>query len=103
MRDTALPQDSPRFTREATVSLFGFDADTGQLTKAKDYPFEGVLPEGISFDATGEHLIVATFEYLDSDKGCLEVWEVKREPNLSLQYVGRINVPQGSHQVIVLP
>lgn len=103
MRDTALPQDSPRFTRQATVSLFSFDASTGRLTKAGDYPFEGVLPEGISFDATGEHLIVATFEYLDSDKGGLEVWQVKREPKLDLQYAGRINVPHGSHQVIVLP
>ena len=103
MRDTALPQDSPRFTREATVSLFSFDADTGQLTKAGDYPFEGVLPEGISFDATGEHLIVATFEYLDSDRGGLEVWRVEQEPKLDLQYAGRINVPHGSHQVIVSP
>lgn len=103
MRGTALPQDSPRFTREATVSLFSFDANTGRLTKAGDYPFEGVLPEGISFDATGEHLIVATFEYLDSDKGGLEVWRIEQKPNLGLEYAGRINVPHGSHQVIVAP
>ena len=101
MRDTALPQDSSRFTRHASVSLFSFDASTGQLTKVGDFLFEGVLPEGISFDATGEHLIVATFEYLDSDRGGLEVWRVKRELNLDLQYAGRIDVPHGSHQVIV--
>ena len=105
MKETALHISSSRFTEKATVSLFGFDATSGQLTKAGDFPFEGVLPEGISFDATGEHLIVATFEYLNSDKptGGLEIWRVKREPNLSLQYAGRINVPHGSHQVIVVP
>lgn len=105
MKDTALPKDSSRFTREATVSLFSFDANSGQLTKAGDFPFEGVLPEGISFDAIGEHLIVATFEYLDSDKptGGLDIWQVNIEPNLGLQYAGRINVPHGSHQVIVAP
>jgi 6-phosphogluconolactonase (cycloisomerase 2 family) len=65
MRDTALPMSSPRFTRDATVSLFAFDAESGQMTKAGDFAFEGVLPEGITFDATGEHLIVATFEYLN--------------------------------------
>jgi 6-phosphogluconolactonase (cycloisomerase 2 family) len=103
MRDTALPISSPRFTREATVSLFSFDNDSGQLTKEGNFPFKGVLPEGISFDATGEHLIVATFEYLDSDQptGGLEIWRVNHEPNLSLQYAGRINTPHGSHQVIV--
>jgi hypothetical protein len=105
MKETALPTSSPRFTREATVSLFSLDANSGKLTKAGDYPFAGVLPEGISFDATGEHLIVATFEYLDSTEptGGLDVWRVNPEPNLGLQYAGRINVPHGSHQVIVAP
>lgn len=105
MKNTALPTSSPRFTREATVSLFSFDSKSGQLSKAGDFPFEGVLPEGISFDATGEHLIVATFEYLDSTQptGGLDIWRVNPEPNLGLQYAGRINVPHGSHQVIVSP
>jgi hypothetical protein len=105
MKDTALPTSSPRFTREATVSLFSLDTNSGQLRKAGDFPFEGVLPEGISFDATGEHLIVATFEYLDSTQptGGLDVWRVNLKPNLGLQYAGRIDVPHGSHQVIVSP
>ena len=105
MRETALPTSSSRFTRQATVSLFSFDADSGRLTKVEDFPFEGVLPEGISFDATGEHLIVATFEYFDSDEptGGLDIWQVKQEPNLGLEYAGRIDVPHGSHQVLVSP
>jgi DNA-binding beta-propeller fold protein YncE len=105
MRDTALPQSSPRFTREATVSLFRLEAATGQLQKAGDFPFEGVLPEGITFDATGEHIIVATFEYLDSAQptGGLEIWQVSRQPRLELKYYGRINVPHGAHQVLVAP
>ncbi len=105
MRETDLPINSPRFTREATVSLFSFDAYSGQLTKAGDYEFEGVLPEGITFDATGEHLIVATFEYLNSQqpKGGLDIWRVNRQPSLGLQYAERIDVPHGAHQVVVAP
>jgi hypothetical protein len=48
MRETAFPT-SPRFTRQATVSLFSFDRKSGQLTKINDYAFEGVLPKGIGF------------------------------------------------------
>ncbi|HEY9626953.1 MAG TPA: beta-propeller fold lactonase family protein [Coleofasciculaceae cyanobacterium] len=105
MRNTALPPNSPRFTREATISLFRLDAATGQLQKIGDFPFEGVLPEGITFDATGNHVIVATFEYLNSPQptGGLEIWQVNREPRLDLKYQGRINVPHGAHQVLVSP
>ena len=106
MRDTALPISSARFTREATVSLFAFDTISGQLAKAGDFAFEGVLPEGITFDAASEYLIIATFEYLDSREptGGLEIWRVNREADgLDLEYVGRINVPHGAHQVIVEP
>lgn len=56
---------------------------------------------GISFDAAGEHLIVATFDYFNSNKGGLDIWRVNQKPNLSLEYAGRINVPHGSHQVVV--
>jgi sugar lactone lactonase YvrE len=105
MRETAFPRNSPRFTREATVSLFRFDTKSEQLIKAGDFPFTGVLPQGIAFDATGENLLVTTFEYLDSKQptGGLEVWRVEREPNLRLQYTGRIAIPHGAHQVVVAP
>lgn len=105
MRNTALLPNSPRFTREATVSLFRLDVATGQLQKTGDFPFEGVLPEGITFDATGDHVIVATFEYLNSPQptGGLEIWQVNREPQLELEYKGQINVPHGAHQVLVSP
>lgn len=105
MRDTALPISSSRFTREATVSFFAFDSTTGQLTKAGDFPFEGVLPEGISFDAKSEHVAVATFEYLDSPQptGGVEAWQILRKPNLQLKHLGRISVPHGAHQVLLAP
>ena len=103
MRETAVPQNSSRFTREATVSLFHFEPTSGALTKIGDHPFEGVLPEGITFDATGAHVLVATFEYLDSEAptGGIEVWRVDRDPTLGLHYLGRINVPHGAHQILV--
>ncbi len=49
MRGTAFPPNSPRFTRQATLSLMTLDRTSGQLTKINDYPFEGILPEGAAW------------------------------------------------------
>jgi len=35
----------------------------GRLTKAAEGRAEGVLPEGIAFDASGTRLAVAVFDY----------------------------------------
>jgi hypothetical protein len=83
MRETALPQSSARFTRQATVSLFSLDPNSGELIKAGDFPFEGLNS--------------------NEPTGGLDIWRVKREPRLTLQYARRINVPHGSHQVVVAP
>ena len=36
----------------SSLSLVRFDPVTGQLTHAGDWPFAGILPEGIAFDAS---------------------------------------------------
>ncbi|NJM88796.1 MAG: hypothetical protein HC847_18160 [Hydrococcus sp. RU_2_2] len=51
MRGTAFVPTSPRFTREASLSLLSLDR-VGHLTKVGDYPFEGILPESAAFDAS---------------------------------------------------
>ncbi|WP_394835420.1 lactonase family protein [Pendulispora rubella] len=103
MRETIFPESHPRYTREATVSLFQFDGATGALAKVGDYPFEAVLPEGIAFDASGRHLLAASFEYRGSQEphGGLEVWRIARTPAVSLRHVGRVELPPGAHAVAV--
>jgi hypothetical protein len=59
MRGTVFPKNSPRFTRQASLSLMTLDRHSGRLTKIDDYPFEGILPEDAAFDASGNGLAVA--------------------------------------------
>lgn len=105
MRGTAFPPESPRFQRDATVTLLTLDPGKGALEKVADYPFEGVLPEGGAFDLSGDHLLVTVFHGHESkatDKGAgLEVFRVIRGERPSLERVGRIPLPHGAHHVAV--
>ncbi|MGK6308203.1 lactonase family protein [Variovorax sp. DT-64] len=105
MRETALAPDSPRYTRQASVSYFRFDPERSALTKIGDYPFEGMLPEGGSFDASGRHFLASVFEYADSDapQGGVEVWRVGDAASPGLTHLGRIPVPHGAHHVELAP
>jgi 6-phosphogluconolactonase (cycloisomerase 2 family) len=102
MRGTAFPPNSPRFTRQATLSLMTLDR-AGQLTKIDDYPFEGILPEGAAFDATGNALAVAVYDYFTpKPEGGIEFWQVIQHPKPKLQRTGYVvDLDRGVHQVLV--
>jgi DNA-binding beta-propeller fold protein YncE len=102
MRGTAFPANSPRFTRQATLSLIMLDR-TGQLTKIDDYPFEGILPEGAAFDASGNALAVAVYDYFTpKPEGGIEFWQVIQKLKPELRRTGyAIDVGRGVHQVLV--
>ena len=105
MRTTAFPPESPRFQREASVTLLTLDLATGAISKIADYPFEGALPEGGTFDLTGDHFMATVFhghEGADADEGAgLEVFRVVKGETPSLERVGRIPLPHGVHHVDV--
>jgi 6-phosphogluconolactonase (cycloisomerase 2 family) len=104
MRGTLFPQDSPRFTHQASLSLLRLNHESGRLTKVGDYPFEGILPENASFDASGNYLAVAVFDYFTSAPGGVEIWRVVREPSLALERTDQvIDVGRGTHQVVIVP
>lgn len=105
MRGSLFPQNSPRFTRESSLSLLTFDRESGQLTKIGDYLFEGILPESAAFDASGNYLAVAVYDYFTAKpEGAVELWQVVREPALALRHTNqRMDVGRGAHQVVVAP
>lgn len=105
MRSTSFSQDLPRFTREATVSLFAFDPETGTARKLGDTPFEGVLPEGGTFDATGEHLLVTVFQGHEGqrDQAGIAVFRIEGADDAArLVEVGRVATPHGAHHVVAV-
>lgn len=104
MRGTAFPPTSPRFTREASLSLLTLEP-SGQLTKVGDYPFAGILPESAAFDASGNYVAVTVYDYFTPEpEAGIELWQVIRSPELTLQHTNHmISVNRGAHQVMVAP
>lgn len=105
MRSTTFP-GQPRFTREATVTLLALDPETGAARKLADTPFEGVLPEGATFDTDGRHLLVTVFQGHEgqADQAGLVVFRVEGTgTDARLVPVGRVAGPHGVHHVVVTP
>lgn len=98
MRGTPFPEQSPRFQRRASVSLFRFDAGGSRLEKIADTTFTGVLPEGGAFDPSGKYFLASTFEYRNSSGGGIEVFRVEKD---GLRHLGRIAMPHGLHHIAI--
>lgn len=99
MRGTVSPADSPKFDEQASVSLLRL-GDDGSLTKVGDYPLTAVLPEGGTFDRTGEYFIATSFQGRGDDGGSgLQIFRVDSEAGLIP--VQRISLPHGVHHVVV--
>jgi DNA-binding beta-propeller fold protein YncE len=103
MRGTVSPPNSPRFTPQASLSLMTLDRNSGRLSKIDDYPFEGILPEGAAFDASGNGLAVAVYDYLTpKPEGGIQFWRVIQQPKPKLQRTGYVvDLGRGVHQVLV--
>ncbi len=102
MRGTALPPESEEHDRLATVSLLRFDPRTGRFSKVGDYPLDGVLPEGGSFDATGRWFLATVYEPAEpgSPGSGLQLYRVL-DDNRGLQPDQRLPLPHGTHHVVV--
>lgn len=101
MRGTALPAHSPNFDEHASVSLLRLDGASGALTKIGDYPLTGVLPEGGTFDASGEYFVATVFEGRPgrAEGAGLQVYRV--DPQSGLSPAQRVSLPHGVHHVAV--
>ncbi|NEQ45991.1 MAG: lactonase family protein [Leptolyngbya sp. SIOISBB] len=91
---------------QSSLSLIQFDAMTGQVNHVGDWTFDGILPEGIEFDASDQYVVAGVFEYDTPEprQGALEFWRVNRAgetPQLEpTDYV--IATGPGAHSLIVV-
>ncbi|MBC8155770.1 MAG: beta-propeller fold lactonase family protein [Bacteroidetes bacterium] len=89
---------------KSSLSVYALGKD-GKLTKGDDYAFEGIMPQAVAFDRTGDALVVGVSEYVDfgGRTGGLEFWKVTKgdKPTLTKQ-PGRINVARGVHSIRVV-
>jgi hypothetical protein len=61
------------------------------------------LPEGAAFDASGNGLAVAVYDYFTpKPEGGIEFWQVIQQPKPKLQRTGYVvDLDRGVHQVLV--
>ncbi|MEM1135657.1 MAG: hypothetical protein AAGI07_07435 [Bacteroidota bacterium] len=104
MRASWLPESYLGKTTSSELSLFKLDAEKGKANLISTYPFDGILPECIQFDKTGESIVVANFDHnkIENDKGSLAFWrliETNNEPVLI--YLKSHFMPRGAHYMVV--
>lgn len=108
MENSFLPPKDPRLTYYSSLTLLDFDRQTGILTPRGTYPFEGILPEGITFDASSQFLAVANFAQFNPqrpvEQTTIDFWRVVDgvEPKL-VQLDVKVPVMRGAHIVKLIP
>lgn len=90
---------------KSSLTTYSLGKD-GKLTQSADYPFEGIAPQSVDFDRSGDAIAVAIPEYLDYGmrNGGIEFWKVTKgeKPTLTKQ-AGRISLTRGCHAIKVIP
>ncbi|MFC9896457.1 hypothetical protein ACFVMC_22445 [Nocardia sp. NPDC127579] len=99
MRGTAFPPDVPGYDEQGSVSLFRLDPATGALTELGDYPLDGVLPEGGTFDPTGRYFLASVYQGRTptSPGSGIQIYRVTAD---RLVPALRVPLPHGVHQVV---
>ncbi|MEO0338910.1 MAG: hypothetical protein AAF242_06825 [Bacteroidota bacterium] len=101
-----MPYDFPLFGQKASVSLLSFDENKGTFQTLDEQHWEGILPEGITFDNSSQMLSVTSFDHLDLSqrRGSLSFWKIANEAGeAKLEDTGfRISLRRGSHYVRII-
>lgn len=107
MRRTYLPNFLPAWRGKpySSLSLVPFDPSTGQLTQSQEYGFEGLLPEQVTFDTSGNALAVVIYNYREPSPqtGAIEFWAVKAGKSPKLERTGyKLEVVRGAHDIVLV-
>lgn len=70
-RSYAMPGD-PDLTFYSSLTLVTWDPERERLFTRGTFPFEGILPEGITFDRSGDFLAVANFAHFNPTRPVAE-------------------------------
>ncbi|CCH02591.1 hypothetical protein FAES_4592 [Fibrella aestuarina BUZ 2] len=100
-------QSGQPFTNAAAgkseIALFGLQG--GQLAAGSKTTVDGIMPQAVEFDKSGDNLAVGVSEYMDYGmrNGGIEFYKVTKgaQPSLTKQ-PGRISVTRGVHAIRVV-
>jgi hypothetical protein len=104
MENSFLAPGDERLTFFSSLTLLDLDPATGRLTPLHTLPFEGILPEGITFDASGRHLAVANFAQFNPQRPTaqttVDFFRLIEGPRpMLVQMNARVPVMRGAHVV----
>ena len=107
MENSFLTPDDPRLTYHSSLTVMTWDPEREQLVARGTYPFEAILPEGITFDTSGRFLAVANFAHSNPrrpiEETTVDFWRVISEPASLVKMDIQVPVMRGAHVVKVQP
>ncbi|MEP0935855.1 hypothetical protein [Leptolyngbya sp. FACHB-8] len=104
-----LPYDDDRITWFSSLTLMTLDPQTGQLNRVADYPFDGILPEAATFDASSQYLAVVNYDFFDdrTPGGSIDFWRIASDPlnpqPMLVQTRYSVPVTRGAHSMVLVP
>jgi DNA-binding beta-propeller fold protein YncE len=100
------PWHDPRLSPGGSINLLELDQTTGKLTTRQRVPVDGILPEGITFDAEGTSVAATVFDHYDPRvrRGSVRFFTLERGrcPGLVATNV-ELQVPAGAHMAYLVP
>ncbi|MEM1328835.1 MAG: hypothetical protein AAGI23_22955 [Bacteroidota bacterium] len=102
MRASWLPERYSGRTQTSELCLFRLDDKNGKASLMNTFPFEGILPESITFDRSGKSLLVAVFDQngVDAGSGRIDVWQLIKEDSVTLTFYDGYLLPRGVHYLL---
>lgn len=102
-----LPWDDERMVPEGSMNLLKLNGKSGSLKTLQRIPVSGVLPEGVTFDASGEHVAVTVFDHYDpaQRRGSVQFYSLEEQKSCAALVPTNIEleVPAGPHSVVMVP
>ena len=88
------------------LDLITLDPQSGALKNIEAYPLQGILTEGLAFDASGRFVAVTHFDRFDPRKrrGVVEFWQLVPGDKPRLERTNyEIEVVPGPHTLHLVP
>ena len=101
-----MPWSDERLTAGGALDLVSLDVHTGRLNHIANYPLQGILTEGLAFDASGSFVAVTHFDRFEPRhrRGVVEFWRLidGRAPRLERTNY-ELDVVPGPHTLHLVP
>jgi 6-phosphogluconolactonase (cycloisomerase 2 family) len=95
-----MPWNDKRMSPGGSMNLLQLHPRSGRLTTVQHVPLSGILPDGVTFDASGDHVAVSNFDHYDPRhrRSTVQFFSLDRGacPSLARTNV-ELEVPAGAH------